>query len=88
MITAIAITTALLAISAIFAMGVRFILASKFRAGSKAGMLCVLILGPAGFAWWMAFNSPGSGWGFAIIALMISAITMFGLAAGMLWHRV
>ncbi|KPF91954.1 hypothetical protein IP81_07820 [Novosphingobium sp. AAP83] len=38
------------------------------------------------FAWWMTFNSLGSGWGFALIAMFLTVAIGLGTIVGLLWH--
>jgi hypothetical protein len=41
-----------------------------------------------GFAWWMTFNSPGSGWGFALIAMFLTVALGLGTIGGLIWYAV
>lgn len=64
----------------------KLVLARQWRARIKLLVLSVgLVLLPA-TAWWMAFNSLGSGWGFGLVAIALTAIFSFGASMGWLWH--
>lgn len=64
----------------------KFVLARPWRARIRLLALSLSFVPLPAFAWWMAFNSLGSGWGFGLIAFAQSAIFSFGVGMGWLWH--
>ena len=64
----------------------KFVLMRPWRARGKLFVLFFSLIPLPATAWWLAFNSLGSGWGFGLIAIALSAIFSFGASMGWLWH--
>jgi len=67
---------------------VKFILARQWLLRARVVVLAAILLPLPAVAWWAAFNSLGSGWGFGIIAIMLSMPVCFGIFGGAVWHFV
>ena len=79
---------ALFALTVFVAGMTKVVLAQSWRARVKLLVLTASLVPLPVFAWWMAFNSLGSGWGFGLIATLLSVIIGLGAIVGWIWHSL
>lgn len=55
---------------------------------SRMLLSLMVVMGPPALAWNIALTSLGSGWGFGLIALILSAASFFGAIMGWIWFSL
>ncbi|MBF9152587.1 hypothetical protein [Novosphingobium jiangmenense] len=70
------------------AVATRFFLSRRRPMLVRTVWVLLAVLPLPGFAWWMTFNSPGSGWGFALIAMFLTIALGLGIIGGLIWYAV
>lgn len=66
----------------------RFLFSRRMSLLVRIAWTTVVVFPLPWFAWWMALNSPGSGWGFALIAILLTVGIGFGTIGGLIWYVV
>ena len=63
----------------------RSVMRRPWHAGARGLGICLGAFSLPVAAWWFAFNSLGSGWGFGLIAIFVTIGALLGLSVGILW---
>lgn len=64
----------------------RFLFSRRMSLLVRIVWTTVVVCPLPGFAWWLAFNSLGAGWGFGLIAIILTVGIGCGTIGGLIWH--
>lgn len=79
---------ALIVLMLVSAAVTRFLFSRRMSLLVRIVWTTVVVCPLPGFALWLAVNSLGSGWGFGLIAMVLTLGIGFGTLGGLIWHAV